>query len=144
MPDVLRYAQELDLIEHNHLQYLGVSNLWRLAQASFTDRLAQAVLSRLKSVFEEATTEVEQWSQAITAQLDTQLRERRKHLTLRLDAVQRVQQATGSLDERLRALQQQRAMLDAARQAWPALCNDMVAVPVVTSPTVTASFPVHV
>ncbi len=144
VPDVLRYAQELDLIEHNHLQYLGVSNLWRLAQASFTDRLAQAVLSRLKAVFEEATTEVEQWSQAITAQLDTQLRERRKHLTLRLDAVQRVQQATGALDERLRALQQQRATLDAARQTWPALCNDMAAVPVATFPTVTASSPAHV
>lgn len=142
-PDLLQLAQELDLIEHNHLQYLGLSNLWRLAQASFTDRLAQAVLSRLKSVFEAATTEVEAWSQAVTAQLDTQLRERRQSLGLRLQAVQRIQQAAGGLDERLQDLQRQRAALDAARQTWPALCGDLPdpAAPVVPVAATSASLP---
>lgn len=109
LPDPMlltRYAEELDLIERNHLQYLGLTNVFRLAQPEFTDRLAKAVVSRLKTVYEAASNEVELWNKSAAAQLDGQLRERRKNFARRIEAVHRIQQAAGGLDERLGELQQ--------------------------------------
>ncbi|NIC42163.1 dynamin family protein [Aquabacterium sp. A08] len=109
LPDPMRlarYAEELDLIERNHLQYLGLTNVFRLAQPEFAERLAKAVVSRLKTVYEAASNEVELWNKSAAAQLDGQLRERRKNFARRIEAVHRIQQAAGGLDERLGELQQ--------------------------------------
>ena len=104
--DLQRHAEELDLIERNHVQYLGLTNLFRLSQPEFTERLAKAVLSRLKSVYETAADEVELWNKSAAAQLDGQLRERRKTFARRIEAVHRIQQAAGGLDERIDELRQ--------------------------------------
>lgn len=103
--DLQRHGQELDIIERNHLQYLGLTNIFRLAQPEFADRLAKAVMSRLKAVYETAASEVELWNKSAAAQLDTQMRERRKNFARRIEAVHRIQQAAGGLDERLAELQ---------------------------------------
>ena len=117
--DFQRLAQELTLIERNNLQYLGLTNILRLAQPEFAERLAKAVMSRLKAVYEEASSQVELWNKSAAAQLDTQLRERRRNFARRIEAVQRIQQAATGLDERLqelqerlRQLEQERAMLE--------------------------------
>ncbi len=103
--DLQRHGQELDIIERNHLQYLGLTNIFRLAQPEFADRLAKAVMSRLKAVYDAAANDVELWSKSAAAQLDTQMRERRKNFARRIEAVHRIQQAAGGLDERLAELQ---------------------------------------
>lgn len=106
-PDVRHRAHELDLIQRNHLQYLGLGNILKLAQIEFTERLGKALMSRLKAVYEGASTEVEQWNKAVASQLDTQLRERRRNFTRRIEAVTRIQQAAGGLDERIAELRAQ-------------------------------------
>lgn len=116
-----RFADELDLIERNHLQYLGLTNVFRLAQPEFADRLAKAVVSRLKTVYESASNEVELWNKSAAAQLDSQLRERRKNFARRIEAVHRIQQAAGGLDERLGELQQRLQQLEGERDAFLAL-----------------------
>ncbi|MEW6694458.1 MAG: dynamin family protein [Pseudomonadota bacterium] len=116
--DLSPFAAELREIERSHVQYLGLTNALRLAQAEYADRLAKAVLGRLKVVFDAATAEVESWNKAAAAQLDAQLRERRRHFARRLEAVHRIEAAAGSLEERIAELQAQR---DAAAQDVQAL-----------------------
>jgi DNA anti-recombination protein RmuC len=111
-PDVRHRAHELDLIQRNHLQYLGLGNLLKLTQIEFTERLGKALMSRLKAVYEGASTEVEQWNKAVASQLDTQLRERRRNFTRRIEAVTRIQQAAGGLDERIAELHAQQNQLE--------------------------------
>ncbi|HEX5806879.1 MAG TPA: dynamin family protein [Macromonas sp.] len=111
--DLVKYEQELDIIENNHLQYLGLTNVFRLAQPEFAERLAKAVMSRLKVVYETAASEVELWNKSATSQLDSQLRERRKNFARRIEAVHRIQQAAGGLDERLQELQERLAQVRA-------------------------------
>jgi len=106
--DLSRFAGELRDIENSHLQYLGLTNVLRLAQAEYADRLAKAVTGRLKAVFDAAAAEVESWNKAAAAQLDAQLRERRRQFARRLEAVHRIEAAAGSLDDRLAELQTQR------------------------------------
>ena len=49
-------------------------------------------------------TEVERWSKGAGAQLDAQLKERRRNFSKRIEAVERIQSAAGNLEERLAEL----------------------------------------
>jgi hypothetical protein len=92
-PDLARYERDLDLVERSHNQYLGVSNALRLAQPEFADRLVRALATRLRVIYESALGEVELWNKSAAAQLDAQLRERRRNFGRRLEAIERIQQA---------------------------------------------------
>ena len=112
-PDMTQYVQDLELIERSHLQYLGLGNVLRLAQTGFSDRLVRALSSRLRMVFESALGEVEQWNRSASAQLDTQMCERRHGFSRRLDAINRIEQAAATLDERIAELEEQELRLRA-------------------------------
>src|SRR3954471_10077151 len=100
-PDLTGFEQELSQIERSHIHYLGVGNLLKLAQADFCDKLVRALASRLRLVNEAAMTEVERWSKGASAQIDAQLKERRRNFSKRIEAIERIQNAAGNLDERL-------------------------------------------
>ncbi|MBA2676615.1 dynamin family protein [Ramlibacter sp.] len=100
-PDLARYERDLDMVERSHNQYLGMGNVLRLAQPEFADRLVRALATRLRVVYESALGEVELWNKSAAAQLDAQLRERRRNFSRRLEAIERIQQAASGLDERI-------------------------------------------
>ncbi len=112
-PDMSVFVQELRQVEQSHLQYLGVSNVIRLAQPEFSDRLVRALFTRLRMLYDKASSEVELWSKSAAAQLDAQLRERRRNFGRRLEAIERIQQAASGLDERLTEIQTHEQALDA-------------------------------
>jgi hypothetical protein len=111
-PDLARYERDLDLVERSHNQYLGVSNALKLAQPEFADRLVRALATRLRVIYESALGEVELWNKSAAAQLDAQLRERRRNFGRRLEAIERIQQAASGLDDRIGELAAQEAALD--------------------------------
>ena len=111
-PDLARYERDLDLVERSHNQYLGVSNALRLAQPEFADRLVRALATRLRVIYESALAEVELWNKSAAAQLDAQLRERRRNFGRRLEAIERIQQAASGLDDRIAEIETQEAALD--------------------------------
>jgi hypothetical protein len=111
-PQLSRYVGDLQQIENSHLHYLSLGNALRLAQPEFAERLARALMSRLRVVYETAVNEIELWNKSAAAQLDAQLRERRRHFVRRIEAVSRIQQAAGGLDERIRELQSLQAQLN--------------------------------
>ncbi len=110
-PDLTGFEQELSQIERSHIHYLGVGNLLKLAQADFCDKLVRALASRLRLVNEAAMTEVERWSKGASAQIDAQLKERRRNFSKRIEAIERIQSAAGNLDERLMELAAQESNL---------------------------------
>jgi hypothetical protein len=111
-PDLARYERDLDLVERSHNQYLGVGNALRLAQPEFADRLVRALATRLRVVYESALGEVELWNKSAAAQLDAQLRERRRNFGRRLEAIERIQQAASGLDDRINEIEAQETTLD--------------------------------
>jgi hypothetical protein len=112
-PDLARYERDLDLVERSHTQYMGLGNTFRLAQPEFADRLVRALATRLRVVYESALGELELWNKSAAAQLDAQLRERRRNFTRRIEAIERIQQAATGLDDRIGEILQQEAALDA-------------------------------
>jgi hypothetical protein len=111
-PQIARYVDDLDLVERSHLQYLGIGNAFKLAQPEFSDRLVRALSTRLRGIHDSALADVELWSKSAAAQLDAQLRERRRNFTRRIEAIDRIQQAAGGLEDRIHEIEQQGAALN--------------------------------
>ena len=111
-PSLVDYLHDLDLVERSHLQYLSIGNTLRLAQPEFADRLVRALSTRLRTIHETALGEIELWSKAAAAQLDVQLRDRRRNFSRRLEAIDRIQQASGGLHERIDEIEAQKNNLN--------------------------------
>jgi hypothetical protein len=128
-PPLAQYFQELDLVERNHVQYLSLGNALRLAQPEFGERLARALMSRLRRVHENAVNQIELWNKSAAAQLDAQLRERRRNFVRRIEAVSRIQQAASGLNERISELQLQQAELNLLDAKLTELTDHLLTLP---------------
>ncbi|MBI2772700.1 MAG: dynamin family protein [Burkholderiales bacterium] len=128
-PDLARYGRDLDLVERSHNQYLGVGNALRLAQPEFADRLVRALATRLRVVYESALGEVELWNKSAAAQLDAQLRERRRNFGRRIEAIERIQEAATGLDDRIGEIESQETAIDELDAKLLELTGHLVNIP---------------
>ena len=128
-PELTRYIHDLDLIERSHLQYLGVSNVLRLSQPDFSERLVRALSTRLRVIFETALGEVELWNKSAASQLDAQLRERRRNFGRRIEAIERIQSAASGLDERIGEIDTQELALTALNDKLTQLTSHLASAP---------------
>jgi hypothetical protein len=103
--DIRKYRDDLDLIEKNYVQYLGLSQAFRLAQPGFQEQFRRMLISRLRVVFETISNDIEMWNKTASAQVDGQLRERRRNFKRRYESLDRIQSAASELDTRLQEVQ---------------------------------------
>ena len=129
-PELTRFENDMALIERSHLQYLGVSNVLKLSQPDFSERLVRALSTRLRVVYESALGEIELWNKSAAAQLDAQLRERRRHFDRRLEAIERIQNAASGLDERMGEIDVQEQALNALDSKLTELTSHLAGTPV--------------
>ena len=127
-PSLVDHLHDLDLVERSHLQYLSLGNTLRLAQPEFADRLVRALSTRLRTIHEAALGDIELWSKAAAAQLDVQLRERRRNFSRRLDAIDRIQQASGGLGERIGEIEEQKSNLNQLNAKLSELTDHLITV----------------
>ncbi|CAG1018325.1 partial Bacterial dynamin-like protein, partial [Burkholderiaceae bacterium] len=106
-PELERYSRELALIERNYVQYLGLTQALRLSQPKFMEQFRRMLVSKLRVVFENASGELELWSKSASAQVDSQLRERRRGFRRRREALERIQNAAGELEQRISEIESQ-------------------------------------
>jgi len=110
-PDLERFVRELTLIQRNYVQYLGLTQALRLSQPKFMEQFRRMLVSKLRVVFENASSELELWNKMASAQVDSQLRERRRGFRRRREALERIQTASGDLEQRISELEAQDAQL---------------------------------
>jgi hypothetical protein len=126
-PGLPALAQEIDQLHAGYRRYLGLQNALRLRSPAFSLNLVHMLASRLSAVFEQASEVLQQWHQSVSVQVDTQLREKRRHFRRRHESLARIQDATDGLDARLAEVEQQDALLHAllsrANQRADALCT---------------------
>ncbi len=134
-PDMARFVRDLDLVERSHNQYLGVGNALKLAQPEFADRLVRALATRLRVVYETALGEVELWNKSAAAQLDAQLRERRRNFSRRIEAIERIQQAASGLDDRIGEIENQESTLNELDRKLQELTAHLVNAPPLALPS---------
>ena len=117
-----RFVREIDSLERNYVQYLGLSRALRLAQPRFMEQFRRMLVSKLRVVFENASGELELWNKAASAQVDSQLRERRRAFRRRREALERIQGAAGELEQRITEFASQ----DARMQQFQARVGEML------------------
>ena len=83
-----------------------MGNAFKLARPEFAERLGRALFMRVRTVFESAANDLELWSKSATAQLDAQLRERRRSFARRIEAIDRIQKAASGLVERIAEIEE--------------------------------------
>ena len=108
-PVLDRFDVELRLIETRYVQYLGLGHALRLAQPRAMEQLRRMLLGKLRLVFESASSEIDLWSRSASAQVESQLRDRRVGYARRRESLERIQGAAGELELRLTQLQAQEA-----------------------------------
>jgi len=137
-PDLDRFADELGLIERNYVQYLGLSQALRLSQPKFMEQFRRMLMSKLRVVFENASSELEMWNKSASAQVDSQLRERRRNFRQRHETLERIQSAAGELEARMSEIEVQDRRLQGfgtrAVELAEALRSQACTVPLATDP----------
>lgn len=106
-PELERFERELALIERNYVQYLGPTQALRLSSPKFMEQFKRMLVSRLRVVFENASGEVELWNKTASAQVDAQLRDRRRSFRHRRETLERIEIAASDLEQRIGELEAQ-------------------------------------
>ena len=127
-PDLQRHRDELGLIARNYSRYIGFSQAWRLAVPGFIEQFRRMLLSKLKLVFGQASSEIAAWSQAAGAQIEHQLRERRKSFQRRRWSLERIQSVAGELDAHIDQVDAQHTHLRTLQQQLDRLTEEAIAV----------------
>jgi hypothetical protein len=126
-PVLTPFEQELALIDQNYGRFLGVTQAWRMVAPGFAEQFRRMLLAKLRVVFENAAGELELWSKAAQGQIELQLRERRRGFARRREALQRVQAASGDLEQRINEVQTQDEHLAAMQARLDALAAQTIA-----------------
>ena len=95
----------------------------------------RALSTRLRVVYESALGEIELWNKSAAAQLDAQLRERRRTFSRRIEAIERIQSAATGLDERMDEIEVQEAALNALDTKLIELTSHLAGTPIATIQT---------
>ena len=115
-PNLQSTLDELSRIDRNYSQYMGVAQAWRLGTPGYLDQFRRMLLSKLRVLFESAASELELWSKKAMAQVDVQLRDRRRGFARRREALLRVQSAAGELEQRISEVQTLDEQVDRIQQ----------------------------
>lgn len=120
------FEMALGQLEQSYLQYLGFGHVLKLANPLFGERLIKALGMRLRSIFENAANDLDLWSKAATAQLDAQLKERKRSFARRIEAVDRIQQATSGLMEHIATVEAAEQQLQQLEQQLEVRCQQLL------------------
>jgi hypothetical protein len=125
-PELQRFTRELDLIDHNYSQYLGLLQAWRMASPGFMEQFRRMLLSKLRVVFESASSELELWSRTASNQVEQQLGDRRRAFKQRREALQRIESAAGELEQRIAEVESQDEQLLGLQRLLDARAADVL------------------
>lgn len=120
-----KYRDELNHIEEIYHKQFGTAVLLSTHQAVLMRKFFESIASRVKHCFLQANRDVEAWFKVVMAPLDAQIREHKLQLKQRQKSVERIFEATDSLEEKIASFEQMQAELDAQIQALHALEDEL-------------------
>jgi uncharacterized protein YdcH (DUF465 family) len=100
-----RYRAEVDAIEAIYLKQFGTATLLITSRGTLLERFFDSIAARLKRTFRAANADVEAWLKVIMAPLEAQIRQHREQLRHRQASIQRIHDATESLEQKIAAFE---------------------------------------
>ena len=112
-----RYRTEIDAIEALYAKQFGTATLLMTSRATLMERFFDSIASRVRRAFRAANADVEAWLKVIMAPLETQIRQHKEQLRHRLASIQRIHDATDSLEQKIAAFEARQGELERQRSA---------------------------
>jgi len=116
-----RYRREIDAIEAIYLKQFGTATLLMTSRGTLLERFFDSIASRVKAAYREANGDVEAWLKIIMAPLDAAIRQHREQLRHRQASIQRILDATESLEQKIAAFEAAQHNLEQVKARLAAL-----------------------
>lgn len=118
-----RHRDEIDAIETVFERQFGTATLLMTSRATLLERFFDSIASRVRRVYRAANADVEAWLKVANAPLETQIRQHRDGLRQRKASIERIHDATDSLEQKIGAFELSQAELETTRNRLSALAN---------------------
>jgi hypothetical protein len=122
-----RYQEEIAAVEALYVKQFGTATLLMTSRSTLLERFFDSIVSSVRRSFRAANADVEAWLKVIMAPLETQIRQHKEQLRHRLSSIQRIHDATDSLEQKIAAFEASQGELDAQRRQLLALNDAVVA-----------------
>lgn len=123
-----RYRREIDEVEELFLKQFGTATLLMTSRATLLERFFDSIASRVRHIFRAANTDAEAWLKVIMAPLETAIRQHRDQLRHRQASIQRIHDATDSLEQKIAAFESSRQAWDGTRTQLAGMAEQLAAV----------------
>jgi hypothetical protein len=100
-----RYRAEIDAIEAVYLKQFGTATLLITSRGTLLERFFDSIASRVRRTWRAANADVEAWLKVIMAPLEAQIRQHKDQLKHRQASIQRIHDATDSLEQKIAAFE---------------------------------------
>jgi uncharacterized protein YdcH (DUF465 family) len=107
-----RYRKEIDALEAVYQKQFGTATLLITSRGTLLQRFFDSIASRMRRSFRAANTDVEAWLKVVMAPLESQIRQHREQLRTRQASIQRIHDATDSLEQKIQAFEATQGELD--------------------------------
>ena len=112
---LVRQRDEIDAVELLFARQFGTATLLMTSRATLLERFFDSIASRVRRVLRAANADVEAWLKVVNAPLEGQIRQHRDSLRQRQTSVQRIHDASDSLEQKIAAFEQGQADLETTR-----------------------------
>jgi septal ring factor EnvC (AmiA/AmiB activator) len=123
-----RYHRELIEVEALFLKQFGTATLLITSRATLLERFFDSIASRVRHVFRAANTDAEAWLKVIMAPLEAAIRQHREQLRQRQASIQRIHDATDSLEQKIAAFEHTQQALEHTRTQLAGMAQQLAAV----------------
>jgi len=100
-----KYRAELEQIEALYHKQFSTTTLLLTSRAVLMDRFFDTIASRVRKLFRAANHDAEAWLKVIMAPLESQIRQHKEQLKHRLASIQRIHDATDSLEQKIESFE---------------------------------------
>ena len=105
---VSRYLREIKRLEAKHEQYMGGLSLVFTEQRALTRKFFESSVAKIRAIFKMANRDADSWLKSILSPMESQVREHQVQLRRRLESIKRIHQASDTLEQRIKELEQVR------------------------------------
>ncbi len=122
-----RYRAEIDAVEEVFQKQFGTTTLLMTSRGALLERFFDSIASRVRRSFRAANADAEAWLKVIMTPLETQIRQHKDQLKHRLASIQRIHDATDSLEQKIASFEASQQDLEKVRERLRGLAEGVTA-----------------
>ena len=123
-----RYRREIDEVEALFVKQFGTATLLITSRATLMERFVDSIVSRVKRTYQAANADAEAWLKILMAPLEAAIRQHREQLRHRLASIERIHDATDSLEHKIAAFEATQHEWEGRRTQLAGMAAQVIAV----------------